>query len=372
MTKNVLWTAFFFLLFIPDVEGEGTHKAIEDIVPVSFNSTAVLKCYTHGMSWPSCFPTDYNRDYKDCKTVWMKDGNVLQSGDKFDVSSKISYNFCDTFSETDVMVSELGLPVTVFEDKGDYKDDSDQFECYVSTLTIKNTENSDLGTYQCNFSDHQLEPFREFQHLANVTLINVTDYTPAEPKVEIVKGDSGLVQCISFGKPLDWYYVIENKEKRENSCFSDYDNTGRHATKEESAKCLFKRFGRKVINLQSEDMWRCFEVSEVTHQPDSDTYESFLLIKHICNFDYIRVYCGSADGTLVDYKQFVEVQVEKKYVINQSWDRNSTMTVIAGFVVSIVVILLITFSILACTRISCGGNEWRQWKLDCRKICSGE
>ena len=367
LTKTVLWTAFFSLLFIPDVKGGGTHKAIEDIVPISFNSTAVLKCYTHGMSWPSCFPTDYNRGDKNCKTVWMKDGNVLQSGDKFDVSSKLSYNFCEIFPETDAMLSEMGLPVTVFEDKVDYEHDSGQFECYVSTLTIKNIEDSDLGTYQCNFSNHQLEQYREFEHLANVSLVNVTDYTPAEPKVEIVNGDSGLAQCISFGKPLDWYYVIENSQ---NSCFSGYDSYtgGNHATKEESAKCLFKRFGKKIINLPSEDLWRCFEVSEVTHQPDSDTYESFLLLKNICKIDHIRVYCGSADGTLVDYKQFVDVKRKSGEIF---WDRDYSITIMTVIIVLIVVILLITFSILACTRISCGGNEWRQWRLDCRNICSG-
>lgn len=133
------------------------HKAVVDTVPSSLGSTAILQCYTYGAGnfpWPQ-----YHERNNNFTTVWMKDGQVLDVDNKFNITSTVTYNFCDTFSNTAkqyTSASGLELPENGTVNKNFY-DIYSGFACFVSTLTIQNVEASDFNVYQCNYSDHRLD-----------------------------------------------------------------------------------------------------------------------------------------------------------------------------------------------------------------------
>ena len=342
MSENII---LLFLLY-SGVCAAQTHKAVIDVVPASSGSTASLQCYTHGVT--KCFPWPHYRGRENnCTAVWMKDGKVLEPHGRINVTSSVTYNFCDTFTNTAqqyTSASGLELPKTgVIENYNVYQG----FGCFVSTLTIENVEASDFGVYHCNYSDHRpiITHYEQFHYLANVTLVETENYAP-EPKVDLVfqsdipgtNEKEKLAQCISVGTSLDWYYTERSKDII--GCYStDYYD------------CMFKKYSASISNLATLDMWRCFEIANVTREALGYTvFQSFLSFKGVCDIDNLYFFCGSADKSIGDTKgKFLVGPDYNPYY----WEIRSEMHWAAVFVGVLVPAMIVGATVLACSRITC-------------------
>ena len=334
-----------FLLYL-GLSAAQTHKAVIDVVPAVSGSTASLQCYTHGET--HCFPwPHYYQREKNCTAVWMKEGKVLEPHGRINVTSSVTYNFCDTFTNTAQQYSSasgLELPKTgVIEDYNIYNG----FGCFVSTLTIENVEASDFGVYQCNYSDHRSDVSYKFHYLANVTLVETENYVP-EPKVDLVfqsdipvpdtNEKEKLAQCISVGTSLDWYYTERSKDMI--GCGStDYYH------------CMFKKHSVSISNLATADIWRCFEITNFTREAlGHKVFQSFLSFKSVCDTDNFYFFCGSADKSIGD--------TEGNFIVGPSynpyyWYIDSELHWAAVFVGVLVSAMIVGASVLACSRITC-------------------
>ena len=325
-----------------------THKGVIDVVPASTGSTASLQCYTHGTSsfpWPHLW-----RD-SNLTSVWMKDGKNLELRGRIHVTSSVTYNFCDTFTNTAQQYSSasgLELPKTgVIEDYDHVHD----FGCLVSTLTIENIEASDFGVYQCNYSDHQSDfRYSPWHYLANVTLVETENYVP-EPKVDLLfqrviadtKKKIKLAQCISVGSSLDWYYTDISKNVDGCDMFeswSEYDN------------CLFKKHSVSINNLATLDMWICLEITNVTREVlGFKVFQSMLSLKNLCHLDQFFFYCGLADKSIGDTNiARIDVNALNRPYKGYYEDEHSLAAVFTCIGVGA---LMIGASVLACSRITC-------------------
>ena len=348
MSKVIL----LFLLYSGVCAAARTHKAVIDVVPASAGSTASLQCYTYEAY---CFPWPHrNENWRNssCKSVWMKDGKVLEPHGRINVTSSVTYNFCDTFTNTAqqyTSASGLELPKTgVIKNYNVYEG----FGCFVSTLTIANVEASDFGVYQCNYSDHRpdVQLYQQFHYLANVTLVETENYAP-EPKVDLVfqhfipdtNEKEKLAQCISVGTSLDWYYTDISKNLNGCDKFpsrSEYDN------------CLYKKYSVSISNLATHDLWRCFEVTNVTQEAFGyKVFQSFLSLKNLCHLDEFYFYCGLADKSIGENVGKFDVKTSNPRYYSFDFEFGLSW---AGVATGIVVgALLVGASVLACSRITC-------------------
>ncbi|XP_063692081.1 uncharacterized protein LOC134824230 [Bolinopsis microptera] len=275
-----------------------------------------------------------------CFHMWLKDGEKIDTENwKYDTKSIITYDYCENFEWTTDLIKGFGPIVEMNSgDKNYYA--SREMACYASSLTIKSVVAADFGKYTCNFSHHTVDEDGYYNNggssLQYITLYNVNDTSiKQDTKIEYfqkfyTKGlkDKMLLQCVATGGELQWSTGI-------------YPESGS---------------GVPLAELNSQDIWRCFNYSENRHSPHKGITESFVYVDRICALDSGRTISCIVGGNGLGQVKGNVAYIRKKsgyddyYYEYPYWEREPSMA-IAGFtVVPVVVALLIASLIFAAVR----------------------
>lgn len=329
------------------------HRALEDI-PAEIGSDAELRCSKIVEKMSSDYiESAYNCSYSyenngekyDCKHKWYKDGIEITDFEigKYKFSSSLAYDYCENFEQTTRLVKDFGFIQYEGSDKYRYK----EMQCYSSSLTISNIQQSDFGSYSCNFSNHNQEKLgindmyhEEYSDILNMTLYNVKDTSHVQSVgvqyfesfyVQNIR-DQLLLQCVVSGASLNWYIFYET-EQCKSYYWKDIPPCVEHSL-------------IKVTKEFDIDRYHCFDWDIREHSPVSGVTESFIFLSNICSADTARLFCAADNSPREEHARDIGVK-------NEDWDyfgRGIAIGVGSGIIVPLFILLLFVTTILTCVR----------------------
>ena len=264
-----------------------THTALSK-VPAIIGQDAEMRCtkiieksQSDYIETSHCSP-EYGES---CYHAWTKDGvNLTAQGSKYNVATKITYDYCENFNWTSDLLSNFSFLQNI---KNNEQYVSREMKCYASILTIKNVQNSDLGEYSCNFTDHlkgssSSTEDEKYNHIQNITLFDANSDETQPAKVEYyesfyTKGmyNKLLLQCVVTGAPIYWLALTGDR------CWDNWD------------ECAETREISNFDGIDTDDYWRCYNYTIVSHSPHPNITESFIYIENICAQDWGYVKCSA-------------------------------------------------------------------------------
>ena len=292
-----------------------THSSLEQI-PVEIGQDVEIRCIKllteripQSFSYSSS-KNAYCMAYRqNCKHQWTKDGELLKNRNieepKYVQIRKITYGYCENFNTTTGMVysiPNMRQVLNMTKDNSEYYQD----QCLNSILHIRNIQPSDLGMYQCNFSDHGSYNGKQMgiDPIHNITLVKLQDFKGQPRKLEFferhyvfrIKSITYL-HCVMSGGPIYWFVEV-------------FKSWGYDSYSDE-----YKKY--KIEEIDKLDFWRCFNYTIRTMSPLDDVTESILFIENICTSDSVKIYCSPNENGDVEKN---EGNKEGKAMYNKYWN----------------------------------------------------
>ena len=334
------------------------HMAVTEVPAVlgkavQLRCSKILELSKHDYSMSSmCHPNDDS-----CYYAWSKDDELVDfTTQKYSTDSVITYDYCENFEGTKDILNNIDPSLQRPYDDREYRER--EMMCYTSSLTIRDVEMSDFGSYSCNFSYHSRSTNDWYDRgtgsVQNITLYNINDNTVVIPeKVDYFqsfyverKKDSILSQCVVSGALLKWEIDILTH----NYCDS-YTGTN----------CSL--YSGPLDKSRMGDYWRCFNFTEVYHSPFKGVTESVVYFSNVCPVDSAQLYCNrdiasTSDDTYPKPNQpvaYIKTRSgdywEEYYEFD--YDRDLYIGVTIAIVLPLVAALLIAAVIVALVRANC-------------------
>ena len=301
-----------------------THSALE-AVPAAKGSNVQLRC-------GKIMESQYSDMILTNKT-WKKNSNKIDTSKfKYKVTSVVTYDYCENFKQTSEIMKSFGPIVHMNVTYG-----SGEMKCYTSVLHIQNIQDSDFGIYSCNLSSYESD-------VKEITLFNEAEtQTKSLTGIQFfehfyIKGlkDKLLLQCSVFGGSVKWMFYETSPD-----CIDYVVETA-----------ITGSCSKPVSEIESTDMWRCFNFTVKSHTPYAGVAESFMFVENICGID------NSAIGCAIESDGFVVGKSDKIVYIIENWGYRNFRYLDYGIyifislcsILPVVGLILLIAGIIACVR----------------------